>query len=1078
MQLQDVEDFYPLSPLQQGLLFHSLSEPDSGMYFNQSLMTLHGAFDTEAFAEAWRRTIAQHPILRTFFVWEGVERPVQVVRKSAEMPYAVHDWRDVSAEHLPGRLEELRQADLREGFDLSQAPLMRVELLRTADEQHEFSWSFHHILMDGWSMFRVLGDVFGVYDALCSGGEYRFEPCQPYRNHIAWLQQQSLPAAETFWRKTLSGFTAPTPLLVDPLAAEAAPAADEFAHLVLNTSAETAAGLSALASKHHVTLNTILQGAWSLALSRYSNEEDVLLGAVVSGRSPNLKGVESMVGLFINSLPVRVSTPGDEQLLPWLSRIQAEQAELREYEYSPLVEIQGWSDVPRGTQLFDSIFLFENYKKDVPLEELCQSVRIGEVHWFERLNYPLTAIAIPGDAVTLRLIYQTERYTEATIQRMLEQWATLLDGMVANPQATLAQLPFLTATEEQTVLQQFNDTAGDYPTGQCLHELFEAQVARTPDAPAVSCGNETISYSELNARANQLAQHLLSLGARPDMLIGVCQHRRIDMLVSIFAILKSGAAYLPLDPKYPQERLAFMVSDGGAKVVITHSELADHLRDSGCAAQLLCLDQERETLAALSSHKPEAPRADDALAYVIYTSGSTGVPKGTAIEHRSLVTLVHWSRENYSDAELAGVLGSTSICFDLSTWEIFVTLSWGGRLVLVENALELATAPARDKVTLVNTVPSAIAELIRMDGVPPSVKTVNLAGEALRADLVDKVYGLGVTRVCDLYGPSEDTTYSTYAQREVGGPEIIGKPVGNTRAYLLDARMRPVPLGVAGEIHLAGAGLARGYLNRPDVTAERFIPDPFSDEPGARLYRTGDLARYRPDGNMELVGRIDHQVKVRGFRIELGEIEIALGKHPAVKDTVVMAREDTPGEKRLVAYVVYKAQPGPTAAELRKTLRESMPEYMVPTAIVALDELPRTPNGKTDRKALPVPEADRSQLETSYAAPDSDIERQIAEIWQKILQVEKVGVRDNFFDLGGHSLHLIRVHGELRTGLGLEIPMVDMFQFPTVAALAKHFADGGSSAEPEPVVDTTEKLAAGRSRMAQMQARRRRGKPG
>ncbi len=1072
MQLQNVETFYPLSPLQSGLLFHSLAEPGSGMYFNQSVMRLRGAMDREAFAEAWQRVIAHHPVLRTFFVWEGVKQPIQVVKNGASMPIEWLDWSELSAEEHAAKLIEFRQSDLKRGFDLAQAPLMRAFMILTADGTHDFLWSFHHILMDGWSMFRVLGQMFGSYDAIVAKTDYALEPSRPYRDHIAWLSKQSKASAKEFWQRSLKGFTAPTPLLPDASVDPTEPKADEFGTETGYLSVATTDALSALSRKHGLTLNTILQGSWALLLSRFSGEPDVCLGAVVSGRPADLTGVEGMVGLFINSLPIRVTTPSDEQLLPWLKRIQIEQAEIREYEYSPLVEIQSWSELPGGAQLFDTLFLFENYQKDAELEDMCKSLAIEDVQWFERLNYPLTAIGIPGDELALRVTYRTDCYCRETIERMLGQWSTLLDGMAADLDARLGVLPLLTARETDQIVRDWNATGTEHDREVCIHELFEAQAARTPNAPALAHGTDQLTYAELDARANQLANYLRTQGIEREVLVGVCVERTLDIVISILAIMKAGGTYLPLDPEYPTERLSYTLEDGDAAIVITQASVAAKLAGMGGNARVVVLDDVREEVAQASSDKPASSVVSSNLAYVIYTSGSTGRPKGTAIEHRSLTTLIQWARTIYSDEELAGVLLATSICFDLSTFEMFVPLSYGGKVILADNALELATIPRRDEVTLINTVPSAIAALIDMNGVPSSVKTVNLAGEPLRATLVDQVYALGVEKVYDLYGPSEDTTYTSFTLRVAGGRYTIGRPVANTEIYLLDPEMNPVPIGVAGELYAGGEGLARGYLGRPELTAERWLPDPFSGRPGARLYRTGDLARYYPDGTLELVGRIDHQVKIRGFRIELGEIEVRIGQHDQIDDVVVTAREDTPGDKRLAAYIVYSQNASLSINELRDFIRETLPEYMVPAVFTVLDALPRTPNGKVDRKALPAPEAGRPELESDYAAPGNESERKISAIWQSILKVETVGTRDNFFDLGGHSLHMIRLHGELKKAFERQIPMVDLFRFPTVGSLARYYEQPESKPATQSV-DTTKKQEAGKSRMAQMQKRRR-----
>jgi len=562
-------------------------------------------------------------------------------------------------------------------------------------------------------------------------------------------------------------------------------------------------------------------------------------------------------------------------------------------------------------------------------------------------------------------------------------------------------------------------------------------MVRTPGAVAVVFEGERLTYAELNRRANQLAHCLQKLGVGPEVLVGICVERSLETVVGLLGILKAGGAYVPLDPVYPEERLAFMLEDAQVPVLLTQQRLVEGLPEH--EASVVCLDMDCEAIAGESEDNLASGVIADNLAYVIYTSGSTGRPKGVAIAHRSTVALLHWAEEVFRAEDLAAVLASTSICFDLSVFELFVPLSRGGKVILTENALQLPNLPAAEEVTLINTVPSAITELLRAGGdLPASVRTVNLAGEVLRTQLVQRIYQQDtIQRVFDLYGPSEDTTYSTFALRSASGPYTIGRPIANTQVYLLDANLRPVPVGVPGELHIGGAGLARGYLNRPELTAESFIPNPFSYGSGARLCKTGDLARYLPDGNIEFLGRIDHQVKIRGFRIELGEIEAVLGQHPDVRETAVLAREDKPGDKRLVAYVVPRDVQVPAIIELRRFLKEKLPDYMVPSAFVPLDALPLTPNGKVDRRALPVPDMARPEQEEAYVAPRTPAQEVLAGIWAEVLKLEQVGIHDDFFDLGGHSLLATQVISRVRDTFQLRLSLRNFFDGPTVADLAE-----------------------------------------
>jgi amino acid adenylation domain-containing protein len=578
--------------------------------------------------------------------------------------------------------------------------------------------------------------------------------------------------------------------------------------------------------------------------------------------------------------------------------------------------------------------------------------------------------------------------------------------------------------------------------GISIHQLIEFQVSQTPDAIAVIFEDEQLTYRELNQKANQLAHHLSTLGVKPEVLVGVCVERSLEMIIALLAILKAGGAYVPLDPTYPKERLAFVIEDTQLPILLTQQHLLESIPQH--QAHTIYLDSDWQAIAQQPADDPTSGVQPSNLAYTIYTSGSTGRPKGVAIEHRNAVALIDWAREFFTAEQLAGVLASTSLCFDLSVFELFVTLSCGGKVILAADALQLPNLPAAKEVTLINTVPSAIAELLRMNGIPTSVHTINLAGEPLQNALVQKLYQLDhIRQVFNLYGPSEDTTYSTVALMQKGTSELpsIGRPISNTQIYLLDSQFNPVPNGAEGELYISGAGLARGYLNRPELTAEKFIRNRFSHEPGSRLYKTGDLAAYLPDGNLKFLGRIDHQVKIRGFRIELGEIEALLAQAPGVRQSVVVARGDVPGNKRLVAYVVpnpvsKSLLPHVTARNLRNFLKQKLPNYIVPSAFVLLDELPLTLNGKVDRRALPIPQWTRME-EGSYVAPRTPLESQLAEIWSRLLGVEQVGIYDNFCELGGHSLLAIQLVYQVSEAFQIELPLGNFLENPTIAGLAQ-----------------------------------------
>jgi amino acid adenylation domain-containing protein/non-ribosomal peptide synthase protein (TIGR01720 family) len=1026
-----VEDVYPLTPMQEGMLFHSLLAPGGGAYVGQFMYDLTGPLDPAAFGRAWNATVQRHAILRTGFQW-GSERPFQVVRREVELPLRAEDWRGLSAAEREARLAAFLAEDREAGFDPARPPLTRLALFRTGDERFRLVWTHHHLLLDGWSLPLVFRDVALLYDAFAGGREPALPPTRPYRDYIAWLQRQDPASAEGFWREHLAGIEAATPFGID----RAVPGRDGgFGRTSLRLSPELSERLRELARGGGLTLNTLVQGAWALLLSRYSGEADVVFGSTVSGRPGEVEGVEGMVGLFINTLPVRVPVPAETGVLPWLRELQERQARVREYEFSPLAHVQRWSGV-EGAPLFESILVFENYPVEDAFEAMPRrDFEVESVAGLEQTDYPLTLTSSVLGAekrLSVTAAYGLGRFEPDAAERMLGHFQAVLAAFADAPDARVGDVSLLSAGESRRVMEEWSGTEHAYPSGQLVHELVAAQAARTPEASAVSFRGEALSYAELDRRANRLAHHLRARGVGPETRVGVCLERTPELVVALLGVLKAGGAYVPLDPAYPADRLAYMVADSGAAVVVAEAHLAGRLPAEGVA--VVAVDDERAAIAARPDGAPESGAGPENLSHVIYTSGSTGRPKGVMIRHSSVVVLLHWLREAVSEEERASLLFSTSVSFDVSVAEVFGALAWGGRLVLVDNALELATVG--EPVVHASMVPTAAAELLRTGGIPRSVRTLNLGGEALPADLAQALYGLDhLERVGNLYGPTEDTTYSTYSLVERGADRVlIGRTLPGTRAYVLDAELRPAPVGVAGELYLAGAGLARGYLDRPGLTAERFVPDPFG-APGGRMYRVLDRARWTADGQLEYLGRADFQVKLRGFRIELGEVEAALRTHPAVRDAVAMVRPGAGGEPQLVAWTVAAEGVGaPEAAELRRHLRERLPEYMVPAALVALDALPLTPSGKLDRRALPAPEAAEPR---EHVAPRNAVEELLAEIIGEVLGRAEVGVHDDFFEMGGHSLLATRVVSRVRKQFGVEIALRTLFEAPTVARLAE-----------------------------------------
>jgi surfactin family lipopeptide synthetase C len=1058
MSNNNIEAIYPLSSLQEGMLFHHLLTPEATAYFVQMSCTIRGELNVDAFKQAWAKVIERHAVLRTFFRWEQRDKPLQVVLARIELPWEQHDWRGLPPAEQEAQFASLLREEQERGFDLSQAPLLHLTLIETSDDRYRFVWSFHHMLLDGWSMPLLLKEIFVFYNAYRDVKELNLESPRPYRDYISWLRRQDPATTEGFWRETLKGFTAPTPLVVDRTSDD-----EGYSELSVRLSETVTTELNALARRSELTLNVLVQGAWALLLSRYSGEHDVLFGATSSGRPVELNGVESMVGLFINTLPVRVRIDSNDRIIPWLKKLQEQQLDMRQHEYTPLVEVQGWSEIPRGQSLFESLFIFENYPVSNAVREQASGLQIEDVNTSESTNYPLIAVSAPGPELLLKVGFQHNHFDEATISRMLGHFQNLLESIASRPEQRIADLQLLSDEERQQTLREWNQTRLPYEQHSCVHELFESQVDRTPNAVAVTFQGEQLTYKELNARANQLARHLQRLGVGPETLVAICMERSAEMVVAVLGVLKTGGGYLPLDHAYPKDRLAFMLDDSRALVLLTQQHLFDALPEN--KARTLCIDRDWELIKSESTENPNNIATARNLAYVIYTSGSTGRPKGVLIEHRGVNNLVAAQVRGFNICQSSRVLQFASFSFDASVSEMFTALLSGATLVM-ETQNSLLPGPEftellRSRGITTVTLPPSILAALQSESLP-NLRTIVTAGEACSTELVSR-WQAG-RKFINAYGPTESTVCATMGDCvDANQKPSIGRPIDNVRVYLLDEQMQPVPVGVGGELHIAYDGLARGYINRPELSAEKFIPNPFSDEPGARLYRTGDRARYLPDGQIDFLGRIDNQVKVRGYRIEPGEIEQVFKQHPSVTDVVVTVREDTPGEKRLVAYITARA--GLDASDLRNFGKEKLPQYMLPSAFVVLDSLPLTPNGKVDRKALPAPEKSDAGTDASYLPPQTELERTITLIWQTVLQIEHVGLNDNFFDLGGHSLLMIQVQGKLRAALKRNVSITDLFKYPNVSELVAFLSDDKQSGAPLLNDDRLEKLKAGRNRL-------------
>src|SRR5215831_10437973 len=1025
----DIENIYPLSPMQEGMVFHTLHSSTPGAYVTQLVVGIQGELSTENLRKAWDDTVARHTMLRTAVVSTAKGRYLQVVHKSVRIPWTQLDWRGANPEEKQKLLDEFLAADRLNNFDLAKAPLMRMAILRLDQSCYRLVWTHHHLLLDGWSVPIVLGEMLQLYAAYSQGKKLSLAKPRPYADYIAWLQKQNLGDAERHWRNQLAGFDTPTLLNVHRIDAEGRARTMEREELLLSENTTTA--LERFVARERLTMNTLVQAAWGLLLCRYNGESDVVFGATTAGRPAELADAEQMVGLFINTLPVRFQARREENLIDTLKRLQQQQTEARQFEYSPLVQIRNWSEMRGASPLFESIVVFENYPV-VNQQTKHSPVALEHFEINENTGYPITLLAGPGKRMMVRIEYDASIFSVNTIRRLLEHYQQLMTEVAeGGAERRISELSLLSGEEREQVVRGWNgESRREYELAACLQQRFEEQAKRCPEAVALRHQGQKMSYRELEQKSNQVARYLRKRGVGAEERVGICLQRGMEMIVAMLGVLKAGGAYVPLDPGYPEERLRYMAEDAEARVVLAQREVRERLGNE-IGVEVVCWEEAEEEMRRESVERLERVSGGENAAYVIYTSGSTGKPKGTVIRHSSAVTLVEWAGEEYGEEELAGVLAGTSICFDLSVYEIFVPLSFGGAVIVAGNVLELGWLEEKEEVRLINTVPSAMKELVRIGGVPAGVRTVNLAGEALKRELVEEIYGKTETqRVVNLYGPTEDTTYSTYAEMKRGekGVVKIGRPIANTQVYVVDEGMGPVGVGMVGEIYLGGAGLGRGYWKRGELTAERYVANPFSQEGGERLYRTGDLGRYGEDGGIEYLGRKDEQVKVRGYRIELGEIERVLEEHAGVREAVVVVREHSGGEgaegeveKQLVAYVVKEGKEGEqgesgvSGVELREYLRGRLPEALVPGVYVEISELPLTPNGKVDRKRLPAPEQQRQRaIEVGYTGPRTEVEEVMCGIWAEVLGLERVGIHDNFFELGGDSLLATQVIARVR----------------------------------------------------------------
>ncbi len=1026
---KDIVSVYKLSSLQQGMLFHGLYD-NSGSYIEQFGFDVVN-INTSILLASWDEVIKNHSILRSAFFHDAFSIPVQCVFRNVKLPVEELDYRGIPTEAQKIALKEYELVNRARGFDYKTPPLIRLGLIRLAENRYRMFWTSHHLLFDGWSLPVMMEEFLTTYELLLSGKPLPTIQEDKYEDYIRFLERKDKNAEEAYWRNYLQGVTRGT-LLPFVRSAERTKVGGTYDVASFTLNHAVTARIYEFVKAHHVTINTLMQGIWAWLLHKYTNETDVIYGAIVSGRPPELQNVEKRVGMFINTLPFRAVFDENADIVTWLQSLQIDQVSSRQYQNTGLQDIKDWIGI-KG-DLFDSILVIENYPVNKLVSSAKWSLKIENVEFYDQNNYPLTVAVSTSEELGVSFTFNTDILDKAYILNIRDQFEHVLLQITGSSAITIHDIQLLTQAQEQAALYEFNNTLAPYPADKSIVEMFELRVKDAPGTAALVFGKVELTYAELNDRANQLARFLTGKGIRAETLVPICIERGPLMIIAIMGILKAGGAYVPIDPDYPHERIVFMLDDTKAGLVLSSKECSAKIPSA--VAAVIALDEDLDEINTLSTDNIALKPNPANLAYVIFTSGSTGQPKGVLIEHGGVVNLAVSQARDLQLKPGMRTLQFASFGFDASCYEIFNTLLSGGCLVLCTkedllSAEGFSRLVANQKVE-VAVLPTSFQQTINNSTIA-MLRTVVSAGEALNEATALNMLKLGV-RVINAYGPTETTVCASLSDEPIRPNNLvtIGKPIANTQIYILNGDETLCAAGVTGEICVAGAGLARGYLNRPQLTTEKFIPNPFNNKPGATLYKTGDLGRWLPDGNIEYVGRIDDQVKIRGYRIELGEIESVLNSCEYVSLSVVLAKEDKQGNKRLIGYVVPAGKFNRDAIE--DYLAAKLPDYMVPGLWVEMERMPLTMNEKIDRKALPDPET-ITKTAGSVAARN-ETEEKLKQIWEEVLEIDNIGVDDDFFDIGGHSLLAIRMISAIRKAFGSEIPINDVFDYPTIALLA------------------------------------------
>ncbi|MGJ5837067.1 non-ribosomal peptide synthetase [Bacillus sp. G402] len=1031
-----VQDMYYLSPMQEGMLFHTLHHQEKGFYVEQMDMNVKGTLRHDLLEKSMNIIVERYDIFRTVFLHEKVKRPVQVVLKNRPFQLDVVDIQDLSESEQLERIDRFKQKDQLRGFDLSKDLLMRASVFQTGPSSYRWIWSYHHILLDGWCFGLVVQELFAIYHALLHDIPYRLEPVKPYKEYIQWLEKQDKQASLEYWTQSLAGFEGQSTFKEQRKQTNE----HELGEIEWAMSKEETAALSELALQQNATLSSALQSAWSILLSRYQRSNDVLFGTVVSGRPSDLAGVDRMVGLFINVIPRRIQLTDQMTFRSLLSETQQQSLAAEPHQYIPIYDIQAKAG---QQQLIDHIVVFENVpaaKKDE--QESLLGFTVEDMNVYEKSNYDLNLLASPGEQLQLKLAFNQRAFDPAFVRKLKDQLTLLIKGAIKHPDQSVHTLTLVTKQEKQRMLEEWN--APELEHDQLyLTKWFEHNVRKQPNAVALSAGDHTMTYAELNEQANRLARHLQKNGVGHQTVTAILAERTPELIVSLLAVLKAGATYVPIDPDYPESRIQYMLKDSGATHLLTHSSFINQTRSLAFDGTYLFAD-DQEILLMSSENLPLEARLDD-TAYIMYTSGTTGQPKGIMTTHSNIARVV--KNTNYlTILETDTLLSLSNSVFDGFTFDVYGALLNGAKLVLPqkETILDMGklTELIKGEHISVMFVPTALFHLLVDEGTDwmRGVRKVLFGGERASVQHVRKAFDvMGKGRLLNVYGPTESTVFATYYPIDEAIPLEarsipIGKPLNQTGAYILSEHRQLQPIGMVGELCLSGKGLAKGYLNRPDLTKQVFIAHPFAA--GERLYRTGDLAYFREDGLIEYAGRVDDQVKIRGHRIELTEIEANLLMHPGVKQAVLLADHDETNHTRLLAYITCDDAWKGKLDDIKSRLKERLPAYMLPHELIELENLPLTPNGKVDKRQLPKPEAPQGNRRVKL--PANEVEQKLLVMWREVLEREDISTDDHFFELGGHSLKAMSLLSKVSKEFEVQVPIHLLFETPTIEALSHY----------------------------------------